>query len=326
MNRITLFAAVAAALALGAGPAAHAECKMQMTASIPISFVNNQPMVVATINGKPANLRFSLNTETFLWGTSLKDYGLKEAVGNSIAYLYGLGGSADATASLVHELKMGDAVQKNTYYYMVYSIRKDGEAGVFGSSAFRGQVDIEIDYPHNVVRVFKASGCKDDEVLYWGGNYSVIERDRSGFLPIKLAGKLLDGYFDPGNEVTFVSVDGARHAGVTLQAAGPLPMGMISGGAVKPIEVSIANFPELTVGEETIKNAPLVVGDIYPNARNDFRLEIILGADFFRTHRVYISRQQRKIYFSYAGGTPFQDIYARLGVQAPSASPQPPKP
>ena len=44
-----------------------------------------------------------------------------------------------------------------------------------------------------------------------------------------------------GNEVTFVTPEGARHAGVTSQAVGALPMGMVAGGLLKPIDVAI--FP-----------------------------------------------------------------------------------
>lgn len=317
MNRRSILATAVAALALCAAPAVHAECKQQIVASIPIKFVNNQPMVEATINGKPADLRFAINTETYLWGTALKDYGLKEVVGNSIAFLYGIGGNADVTASRIHELKMGDAVKKDGFYYMVYAIKKEGEAGVFGTSAFGGGADIEIDFPNNVVRAIKSSGCKEEEVVYWGGAYSVIAPNKAGFLPITLGGKELNGYYDPGNEVTFVSVEGARHAGIPPQAAGSLPMGMISGGAVKPIEVSIANYPEIEIGDEKIKNAPLAVGDVWPNRSVSFLPEVILGADFFRAHRVYIARGQKKLYFSYAGGALFGDIYTRLGAPDP---------
>src|SRR5262249_30809161 len=117
-------------------------------------------------------------------------------------------------------------------------------------------------------------------------------------------------------------------------------------------DVSIANFPELMIGDEIIKNAPLAVGDIWPigsgfagvvigvDFLKKYQLyaglrrvdyirsfpEIVLGADFLRSHRLYISRRQSRVYFSYVGGAPFADIYVRLGAAAPSAQPPAPKP
>jgi hypothetical protein len=42
-----------------------------------------------------------------------------------------------------------------------------------------------------------------------------------------------------------------------------------------------------------------------------------LGADFFRSHRIYVSQAQRQVYVSYTGGPVFQ---ADLGDSGPSAS------
>ena len=317
MTGRTILAVTAAALTLCAAQAAHADCKLQQLASYPISFVNNQPMVDVTINGKLAHLRFNIGYQTVFWGTVLKDYGLKETVGYTVGWVTGPGGSTETTATVVSELKMGDVVQKDAYVGVAYKLVKPGEAGIFGTDLFNKFNDVELDFAHNVVRVLKADGCKDDDVVYWGGNYSVIEESRSGYLPMKLAGTTLRGYIGAGNEVTFVTLEGAQRVGVTPQAAGPLPMGMLAEGVVKPIDVSIANFPELVIGDETIKNAPLAIGDIYPGSRGDFDPEIVLGADFLRSHRVYISRQQKKVYFSYLGGNLFEDIYARLGAPDP---------
>jgi hypothetical protein len=106
---------------------------------------------------------------------------------------------------------------------------------------------------------------------------------------------------------------------------------MLAGGMLKPVEISIANFQELVIGDETIKNAHLAVGDIFADNREDpdgrrlshdfiARPEVILGADFARSHRIYISASQKKMYFSYVGGVMFEDIYRRLGAERPLAA------
>jgi hypothetical protein len=342
-----MFAPVAMALALFPAQAARAECKLGLLATIPINFVNGQPMVDVSINGKPAHLRFSLNDATFFWGSVLKDYGLKEEVGYSLGQAFGPGGSADVTTVSIREFKVGDSIQKGAHYFVAPEFKKPDEAGLFGSGVFDGVNDVELDFAHNAARVFKASGCKGDDVVYWGGNYSVVDATQRGFLPIKLSGATVNGALGVGNEVTFVTSDAARRAGVNSQASSSLPMGMLAAGAVKPLDVLIANFPEIVIGDETIKNAPLAVGNIWPpqNAETtvvvgadflgyqsiklfgrkrkntDVLPEIVLGADFIKSHRIYISNSERKVYISYIGGVLFEDIYARLGVRDPRKPP-----
>jgi len=332
---------------LCAAQAAHADCKLQQLANIPISFVNNQPMVEASINGKPAHLRFALNNATFFWGSVLKDYGLKEEVSYSLGKAFGPGGSADVTTVSIREFKIGNAVQKGAHYYVAPDYKKPDEAGLFGTGLFNGVNDVELDFAHNVVRVFKAADCKGDDVLYWGGSYSVVDETQFGLLPVKLSGVTVNGALGVGNEVTFVTSDGARRAGVASHAASTLPMGMLAAGAVRPLDVVIANFPEIVIGDETIKNAPLAVGNIWPpediettvvvgadflgdqsiqifgrqRKYIDVMPEIVLGTDFIKSHRIYISGSQKKVYISYIGGALFEDIYARLGAEDPRKTP-----
>lgn len=49
---------------------------------------------------------------------------------------------------------------------------------------------------------------------------------------------------------------------------------------------------------------------------------MLLGADFLRTHRVLIFNSQRRIYFTYGGGTTFQGVGAP-GEAASSSKPTP---
>jgi hypothetical protein len=327
MKRRSILAAAAMALSLCASQTAHAECKLGLLVTIPITFVNNEPMVSVTIDGKPANLRFSLGGDIFFWGSMLRDYGQREIAGTAMGMAVTLGGGkAEVRGVQIHELKIGDTIYKDKYFLILDRVEKAGEAGIFGTSTF-AKNDIELDFAHNAVRIFKPDNCKNEDVVYWGGTYSVAERKKDGYYTFDLDGKALKGTLGAGNEVTFVTPTGASHAGVTSQAAGALPMAMVAGGLIKPVDVSIANFPELVIGDETIKNIPLAVADIYPGLKDASRApDVILGGDFIQSHRIYISNEQKKIYFSYVGGVMFQDIYKRLGAERIPAPPQTPKP
>jgi hypothetical protein len=86
----------------------------------------------------------------------------------------------------------------------------------------------------------------------------------------------------------------------------------------------VAPFQTFQLGDETITNAKLRMADLaqhHRRARTGTRIavanqdapEMIIGADFFRSHRVYVAYSQKKIYFTYNGGPVFQVVGPALG-------------
>jgi tetratricopeptide (TPR) repeat protein len=67
-----------------------------------------------------------------------------------------------------------------------------------------------------------------------------------------------------------------------------------------------ARFDTLDLGGELIKNARLFVGDLSRVSG----IDLLLGADFFLSHRMYFSAKQNKLYFTYNGGPVF-DLRAK---------------
>jgi len=62
----------------------------------------------------------------------------------------------------------------------------------------------------------------------------------------------------------------------------------------------------VAIGGETIRDASLNIADILSERSYVLdSFDMILGTDFLRAHRVYISRYQLKVYFSYTGGKVF---------------------
>jgi hypothetical protein len=336
VGRIAVSIGIAAAAAMGLASSAQAACALKQIASIPITFVNNTPMVEVSINGKPAHLRFTLSDHPSLWGSAVESFGLttsRPPAGPVTAY--GLGGKSEVMIASVRELKFSELSVSNIKMMIISGARLDGEDGQFsllltGVSMRSADVGIELDFPHGVVRLLMEEKCKGEQVVYWGGGYSVVGVDDYGHFPVKLNGHLVRGVLGPGDEVSIISPRGARFAGVDLRAAGHMPMGMLADQPVNPVEVSISTFSQFTVGDETIKNAALAIGDTSPNDNErsvnyEAVASVVLGSDFARSHRIYIARSQSKIYFSYVGGAVFSDIYRRLGIESPSAADSQPK-
>jgi hypothetical protein len=93
---------------------------------------------------------------------------------------------------------------------------------------------------------------------------------------------------------------------------------MTGGMAGRGIEARIVRFDTFTLGDETIKNAKLVVADLWKNTKVEklgTRLgseahdlaqpRMLLGADFLRAHRVLVANGMGLMVFSYVGGPVF---------------------
>jgi hypothetical protein len=124
----------------------------------------------------------------------------------------------------------------------------------------------------------------------------------------------------------------AARAGVTPQSEGVASAGRIVG--IGPTEVPIYTgvFPSFSFGDETIKNARLDIGELFGADKEVYtgaRLPeptvdapaMLLGSDFFRSHRVYVALSQRTVYVSYMGGPVFQ---TRAAATRPAPPPAPP--
>ncbi len=82
------------------------------------------------------------------------------------------------------------------------------------------------------------------------------------------------------------------------------------------VRTYIAPFASFKFADgEEIKNARLRVADI------DFEIaDMLIGADFFLSHRIFVGNNQGKIYFTYNGGPVFD---LRNDVQTGSGGSRP---
>ncbi len=75
---------------------------------------------------------------------------------------------------------------------------------------------------------------------------------------------------------------------------------MAGGIGRQRVDSWLAPFKSFKIGDEEIQNTRLRLGKIEVGTN-----DMVIGADFFLSHRVYISRSQHKVYFSYNGGPVF---------------------
>jgi tetratricopeptide (TPR) repeat protein len=167
--------------------------------------------------------------------------------------------------------------------------------------------DAEYDLANGAIRFFYPnSDCSELGMAYWAGKKPVTELDlvmdyRTKVPPIrahvKLNGKEFTALFDTG-ATSVISAQMARRAGIdetkwtaTRDAHG------VSRGTVKQW---IAPFDRFEIGGEAVANGRLRVADFDLGGA-----DMLLGIDFFLSHRIYVSKQQSRMYLTYVGGPVF---------------------
>ena len=181
-----------------------------------------------------------------------------------------------------------------------------GTMGLMGRNLL-SFADTEYDLANGVIRfLVPEEGCAKSNMAYWAGSAPVTEiellsqsRSRTPAIRahVKLNGTELVALFDTG-ATTVVSLRAARRAGVAeadMRAAG-FAYGVGSGS----VKAWTAAFAKFELGGEAILNNRLRVADFDLG-----EADLLLGVDFFLSHRIYISKAQEKMFITYNGGPVF---------------------
>jgi tetratricopeptide (TPR) repeat protein/predicted aspartyl protease len=312
-TRTAFLAAHFSAIALGSillAPLAQASevCKLGRVAELPIAMAGYRPLITAKINGKEA--RFVLDSGAFYsmmstataaqFNLSLKraPFGLR---------LQGIGGEVDTDVATVKEFTIAGVPIRNVEFLVGGS--EVGSEGLIGQN-FLEQWDVEYDFSKGVVRLFKPDGCRKYRLAYWvtpGQSYSEME-----IQPVMQAGMHTIGVgyvndqkirimFDTGSYTSVLSLKAAARAGIRIDSPGVVEAGYGRGIGRSMVKNYIATASSFKIGDgEEIKNARLRIADgEFPDA------DMLLGSDFFVSHRVFVANSQRKLYVTYNGGPVF---------------------
>jgi tetratricopeptide (TPR) repeat protein/predicted aspartyl protease len=311
MQRIAL--GFAAALLL-ASPArsADSKCQLQKYAELPVTMVGTRPLIAGTINGSPA--RFLADSGAFfsmISRNSAEKFGLRTGALPPRIRVSGTGGSAQVGLTKVKAFTLagfsGGRTIENVEFLVGGGAFSNDTDGLIGQNLL-GAGDTEFDLANGVIRVFRSDGCKQTSLAYWAGGMPVAEMKIEERTPLlsqprgvaQLNGKRIRVMFDSGAWRSILNLDTAERVGITPDDEGVIAAGISHGLGKKTSENSIARFDTLDLGGQVIKNARLRIGDL-----DTGRSDMLLGADFFLSHRIYIASAQNKIYFTYNGGPVF---------------------
>jgi tetratricopeptide (TPR) repeat protein/predicted aspartyl protease len=321
----TLSAGIAiAVLCLSTPPLpALADCKLLELARLPVTMKGLTPLVEAKVNG--ADALFVADSGafySFISPASAAQFKLKLYPAPFRLDVVGVGGEVDIDSTMVNEFALAGLTIRHVEFLVGGSDPAEGAAGVLGQNVLRA-ADVEYDLANGVIRLMQPTdGCRKAELAYWAGStpYSVIDIEpTSARSPHTKAEAEINGVsirvmFDTGAASSILGRRAARRAGVRTDGPGVVPAGEVYGAGRRTLETWIAPFASFKIGGEVIRNTKLRIGDV--DSQDE---DMLVGADFFLSHRVYVSNRQRKLYFTYNGGPVFD-----LG-RAPSANTPPPE-
>ncbi len=300
-----------AILGLSISPArAFADCKIAKLAELPVTMSGLKPLISAKINGQDA--RFIADSGAFysmMTEASAAEFNLKLRPAPFGLYIKGVGGNVDPSIATVKVFTL-DGIPVHNVEFLVggSTVGALENVGVLGQNFFRIG-DVEYDLGNGIIRMMRAEGCSHALLAYWvkpSEHYSIMDIEwatpksphTSGTVMIN--GAKVQVIFDTGADTSILSLKAAERAGVKPDSEGVIDAGYSSGIGRTRVKTYIGRFSSFKIGEEEIRNTRLRFGDIGLGYT-----DMLLGADFFLSHRVYVASSQHKLYFTYNGGPVF---------------------
>ncbi len=314
-------AAVAATALLLAATTANAACQIGVLADLPLQANPYRALAKGAVNGKP--VVFILDTGA--WASSMpiadaRKLGVKLDLSTQVTS-EGIGGQVYTTFGHF-DLELGQSRFPHEVMTVLNMPSLDNHAVALIGRELIGKRDLEIDLPDNEVRVEKVVGCAAGELAYWNKPYSQTRLESDGsedsaiLVTVLLNGHAIPAEIDSGATQSIVTPGAAATAGVNLAQASATDE--IGGIGARRVAAQVATFKTFTLGDETIKNAKLIVSEMWKYNKMEetgTRLgsqthdlsqpRMLLGADFLRAHHVLIANSMGLMVFSYMGGPVF---------------------
>lgn len=306
--RITGFALALGLLAGGPAVADDADCKLDQLAEMPVTMRDLAPMVAAKINGHDTRLvADSGSFFSMLTPQSARKLGLKVGSAPWGLALEGVNGRTETGLTHAKAFTVMGVTFPDTDFLVAAPQLGDYTDGLLGQN-FLGMADAEFDFANGVIRVFKPVGCGDAALAYWATDkpFSIVDISDLKQLSneiraeVKVNGVTLHAVFDTGTQRSMLTRRAARAAGLDVNGPGARPGGLDEGVARGAFQTWIVPVATFQIGQEEVKHTELRVGDI--DLDGD---DMLLGADFFLSHRLFIAKSQGKLYLSYNGGPVF---------------------
>jgi predicted aspartyl protease len=304
---------------------AFGQCKIQLF-DLPVAVVHNRALLSGEINGQPITIFVDTGSVTsFIWRSETNRLGL--AVLDSPNIAMAAGGSVHVQHALVKQLALGKLTAADVDFIVVdrEKPRPELAAMVLGESFF-SRFSSEFDLGHGAIRLMHAKGCEPEQMVYWSKTYSLAKLTRPVAdgdqirTEVLLNGVPVSALLDSGAFTSLVTTAAAARANVTPNMPGVAASGSVTGVGPHSAKSWVGTFDTFALGDEQIRNAKLRIADVFEydtSTHTGSRIAVVgndlpsmlIGADFFLSHRILVPENGRDMVFTYVGGPVFQTIH-----------------
>ncbi|WP_431104445.1 retroviral-like aspartic protease family protein [Roseateles noduli] len=277
--------------------------------NIPVRLVDHRPVATVQLNGVEVPMLVDSGAfYSMMSAATAAQLNLKLRRPPPNFTIQGHAGSVESLrVTTVDEVGLQLATLKKVDFFVGGNELNAGIMGILGRN-FLSAADTEYDLAHGMLRlVFPKGDCEKANLAYWAGDAPVIEapietngrrNDTAVRVLTKINGERVTALMDTGAPGTSLSLKAARRAGI--KDADMKPFGRASGIGSGYAERWIADVETFELAGEKITRNRLPIADV-----DTYDHGMLLGLDYFLSHRVYVSRLQGKVYATWNGGPVF---------------------
>jgi hypothetical protein len=293
--------------AMAAEPAAK-KCRYQPLGRLPLRYHGHglQLTTEGNINGTPAILLVDTGADDTML-TRLGTDKRRMRTTPMLGWVEGVGGSSRLYTVAIKNFDVGP-IKSNERgeLLLIDDMGNRPETDAIVASSFLLQVDLEVSLAEKQLKFFEPNNCQTTFLGYWDHNAVEVplkfEEDMSRpLVDVQLNGVTLRALIDTGATVSAVSLDSLGKLGLSAESAGMEAADDVSGIGSKLVKSYRYRFKSFAIGHEVIQNPKLRVMYWKPDG-----IDVVLGTDFLRAHRVLFASSQKRVYLSYVGGAPFE--------------------
>ena len=297
-----------AAVLMAAGSSAAAKCNLVEVGTLPVHMEGLSPLVDAKINGHSTRLVADSGAFFSTLSTANAEKFELKALPVRWIYIQGVSGWLTAKIQTAQEFSVLGHTFKSVDFVAAPEDFGRSVSGLLGQN-FLNVTDTEYDLSNGIIRLFQPEDCNDTMLAYWddGAPYSVMpvrktSREKRSILgKVSVNGVEITAQFDTGSPYSGLSMQGALRVGIRKGDPRLKPGGASSGLGRRLNQTWIAQVDSFKIGDEEIRQTGLRVSEMQlPDA------DMLIGADFFLSHHVYVANSQQKLYLTYNGGPVFK--------------------
>lgn len=289
------------------------KCRYAKLATLQVSFAGETlgPVITGEINGLPAQMLINTGSaDIYLTRTAIERHKLTRWSSNMLFST--LDSKSHGYRARVRQFKAALASTKNVEFDILPDFGSPPLYEAMLGTSFLFQTDVEMSLATKEIRFFQPSNCGNRSLAYWDPDAIELpflqggpDKELPAFM-LLVNGKKVKTVIVSGAPVTVLMRPAAQRLGLKLVEPDGLRLRDRASTDRGEIDMWSTTLDSLQLGGENIQNVEVGVVD---SSFGD--VDLILGADFLRTHRVLFAMSQLKLYVSYVGG---DELGLRRGI------------